>query len=56
MNKEFIALSIVFLIFIKLGVDKICSYFEDLDGTMQQVHMELYKLRMGAEEEWSNTI
>ena len=56
MSKVFMFFSICFLIFIKLGVNKICSYLEELDGTMQQVHMELYKLRMGAEEEWSNTI
>ena len=56
MNKLFFVLIIGILVFFKAGIDKICSHLEDVDGTMQQVHMELYKLRMGAEEEWSKTI
>lgn len=50
MNKEFLALSVIFLFFIKLGVNKICAYLEELDGTMQQVHMELFKIRIGEDD------
>lgn len=56
MNKMVFVLFIGVLVFFKAGIDKICSYIEELDGTMQQVHIELYKLRMGAEEEWMNDI
>ena len=56
MNKMFLVLIMVILIFFKAAIDKICGHIEELDGTMQQVHMELYKLRMGAEEEWMNSL
>ena len=47
MNKENLIVMILFLIFIRAGVNKICAYLEELDGTMQQVNMELFKIRKG---------
>ena len=56
MNKMFFALILGILIFFKIGINKICSYLENIDETMQQIHIELYKFRMGAEEEWMDSI
>lgn len=47
MSNQFLALCICFLIYIRVCVNKICAYLEELDGTMQAVHMELFKIRKG---------
>lgn len=55
MSKEKMIILILFLIFIKLGVNKICAYLEELDSTMQQVHMELFKIRVGEDKKVNDT-
>ena len=56
MKKMIFALILGILFFLKIELNKICICLENLDEAMQQIHIELYKFRMGAEEEWSNTI
>ena len=55
MSKGFLVLSVCFLILIKLGVNKICAYLEELESTMQQVHMELFKIRVGEDKKVNDT-
>lgn len=49
MDKGILILNICFALFVKTGIEEICAKIERLDGTMQQVHMELYKIRVGEE-------
>lgn len=52
MANEFILFCFAFVCCVYMGINLICRRLEELDATMQMVHMELYKIRMG--EDWAD--